>query len=482
MSGDFGLSISLPSGTLSQLQRNRNSASTPTHRGTQLFDLRNDHDNHVVEDDHGIGACDDRSGELYENETSTAQSKVHFLNEKDMEIMPFVPSDSGEDDDSDDIENKKQTNNDGNHNDHSDERSYSNSDENYSEGSNEDEIDELDNLSLSPPETMPLLVVDLDKLCGYTPTEAEEAKQLENELCRALLGVKVDNAKNEYSSETPISSGRKPQSPPEQQQNDETTSTSNYSMTGGNYYGDGFSLDFTTRAIELFQDGVARHCDTEQRQNVCADDERNKTFKHAFVPYPEYIKLPQHDNNMESTIMATSKIWKRIKHPHNIPVVNKLLHLLSICSRDIMWKHDMAMEIRRIAKEESKWQDEKIRQKEVKIWKTKTRPNELEKLYDVREAFILKLEIVRQKYDGYVKEREERVQRELLRRKENGIGTGGIAGLDWDGKVTFAFDDDVEEIVQKMLLEKREKDMGYYSSEYYNNRSQSDDSDQNYDD
>lgn len=464
MSSNLGLNITLPSGTLSQLKRDRSNNLSPPHRQYDLFDLRND--NHDSDEEENND--DDQSVEILQNivTNTTAQSQNHFLKKEDMEIMPFVPSDSG-DDDSDADSNVKDDCFDSQEEEHND-------DGYYSDGMN-DETDELDNLSLSPPETMPLLVVSLDKLCGYTPSDKNEAKQLENELCEALLGAKTNEENNDNDSTTNL---EKESAPTSSESKDEKSN-----LLTNNEYGDGFSLDFTTRAIELLEAGVAQHCDTNQQQSDFANNnEKGSLLNHAFVPYPEFMKLSQSDENGESKIMATSKIWKRIIHPHGIPVVDKLLDLLSKCSRDLMWKHDMSMEIRRIAKEERRWQEEKIRKKELKIWRTQTRPDELEKLYDVREAFILKLETVRKKYDGYVKEREERVQKELLRRKENGVGTGGIAGLDWDGKVTFAFDDDVEEIIQKILREKQENEDDVSPSGQTTDHSPSDESEDQYDD
>ncbi len=454
MSGNFGLNISLPSGTLSQLQRNRGATISSSFQQHDLLDLRNAHDYNDGDEEEEE---DDMSVELLQNKKVTAQSQITFIKPEDREIMAFVPSDSG---DSDASENNLQN---------SDEYQRGQEDTDYSDGvysdgtNNNEEVGEFDNISISPPDTMPLLVVDFEKLCGYTPTDRKEAQNLEVELCEALLGAKSKMDDYEGTISSPASIDKQ-----------STTTETNY--------GDGFSLDFTTRAIELLETGVARHCDTKQQQNEFAIDERNEKFNYAFVPYPEYMKLPKNNDNAETTIMETSKVWKRIKHPHDIPVVNKLLDLLSKCSRDLMWKYDMAIEIRRIAKEERQWQEEKQRRKELKLWRTKTRPDELAKLYDVREAFILKLETVRKKYDGYVKERDERVQAELLRRKEQGFGTGGIASLDWDGKVTFAFDDDVEEIVQKILREKQENDEGFDASEHSNCRSPSDDSEECYDD
>ena len=111
----------------------------------------------------------------------------------------------------------------------------------------------------------------------------------------------------------------------------------------------------------------------------------------------------------------------------------------------------MSREIRTIAKVEGRYKKETIRRMEVDQWRREKRPAELAKLYDVRETFVLKLDAARERCEAHKRDREVRVQRELQRRREKGIGTGGMAGLDWDGKVTFAFEDDVDDVINSMM-------------------------------
>lgn len=429
MSNSLGLNISLPSGTLSQLKASRSSrnydeTSNPSTEN-QSGIIEN---NFFCDTQNGAGGAAGFSttkGNQWgssDDDESEAENEVHNrlgLNLGDREIMPFIPSDSCSDDDGNGDWNDEDNN-------YSDDDQYVQSDD-----------QSLDNVSMSPPPTMPLLAVQLDKLCGYIPSDEHESKQLAEELCGALLGLQVDNLDVDGDRE------------------DNGESVERHEKQSG--YGDGLSLDFTARAVELLEAGVAHHMDTAQQKLIFGEenDDAHK-YNYAFVPYPEFIKVNSNnaDGDMPS-IMATAKIWKRILHPHDIAVVDKLLKLLSKCSRDLIWKHAMAMEIRRIAKEEKHWQEEKKRRREIRIWRRETRPGELAKLYEVRETFELKLSMLRTKHESYVKEREERVQKELLRRKEKGIGNGGISGLDWDSKITFAFDDDVEDIIAKMLVEKK---------------------------
>ncbi len=450
MSHSLGLNISLPSGTLSKLKASRSSKQVDswTNEGEKYDESEkiNNEKQFFVPSKKLSPLHGDESDSDNEDQWESYGENVDMIQDNsqadgdDKMIMPFVPS--GFD---------------------SDDSNESGSEDGGERSENDDSLqsdqDSLDDISLTPPISLPLLAVELDKLCGYTPSDEHEAKRLADELCEALLGVKGSEAEvGEAGSKS--------------KQNDR-----NDDLYEGYSYGDGLSLNFTSRAVELLEAGVAYHSDTLQRDTIIAnEDSDEKKLNHAFVPYPEFMQLPasQCDDD-EPSIMATTKIWKRILYPHDIPVVHRLLQLLSKCSRSLMWKYEMALEIRKIVKEERRWNEERKRQRELKIWRREKRPDELAKLYEVRETFVMKLDMVREKYEYYVKEREDRVQRELLRRKEKGIGNGGISGLDWDGKITFAFDDDVEEIVQKMMYEKRKVEADSNSIDYDSADNYSDD-------
>ena len=108
----------------------------------------------------------------------------------------------------------------------------------------------------------------------------------------------------------------------------------------------------------------------------------------------------------------------------------------------------------------------------------------------------------RERYEGFVRDRECRVAVELRRRVElvkkqrnnnrngnsssysnNGeridgvgvgesgaaiIGTGGIAGLDWDSHVTFGFGEDVEEVIQRLMEERQGNGTNGNGNDNYN--------------
>lgn len=459
MSNQLGLNISLPSGTLSQLQATNNPSkelnNTTRRTNIQVNVDTNEQDycdSSDVDDKIGLAKNDiienDDQWDDYGNDLGI-ENAIHDrtgMGVGETEIMPFIHPDSCTDDNNNDDENDK----------------YNESESNEDEYSQQSDNDSLDNISISPPISMPLLVVELDKLCGYVPSDEDEAKELKNELYQALLGIQME--------ETQVNDCNKNENDQRPEQNDKDLC-----------YGDGLSLDFITRAVELLEAGMAHHSDTLQHDLMNVQERNNLNY--VFVPYPEFLPISTNniDENSETSIMATKKIWKRILKHHDIPVVNKLLELLSKCSRSLIWKHEMAMEIRRIVKEEKENFEDRKRRKELKIWRREKRPDELAKLYDVRETFQIKLEMLRTKHEGYVREREERVHRELLRRKEKGIGNGGVAALDYDGKITFAFDD-VDEIVKNLLPDKSYSDEDYQSIESGYHDSADDDFGETYDD
>ena len=76
----------------------------------------------------------------------------------------------------------------------------------------------------------------------------------------------------------------------------------------------------------------------------------------------------------------------------------------------------MHYEISLLAKEEFILHMKRMQLQEYNDWKTNVRGERLQKLYDVRETFLLQVEVARKKHDALVEEREGRVERELRRR------------------------------------------------------------------
>jgi hypothetical protein len=478
MNGDLGISLSLPLGTSNQLEEKR--AEILGRAAASAWDQEEDQHQHHQHQQEEEEQSKPLSGDSFheDHDHDDRMSDNGGIDDEDRVIMPFHLDEQQRDirnnDDDDD-----------NDNDNDDEeggsiRSSAASSSSSSDGDDdedEDDDDNLDDLSLTPPPTMPVLSLDLEKLCGYPPKNQEECQRITTEIRAALLGVVVvvggGNGKDQKYDDDDDDDGK---------------------SKGAQ---DDTSLDFIARSNELFEAGIARHCSTDNSHDIIDyehSNESNNEHNHdnhedprAIVPYPEFLPLPPNDpsstststatatattpsTTSTSTLLSTQRIWKKIIHPHSTPIVQNLLHLLSRCNRTLIWKYQMMHEIRRIASFQSACKNRRVQRELVGVWRRETRPAELAKLYDVRETFVIRLDGARGKLRGFEEEREVRVQRELRRRVEfgqnghghghgsgsgNGKSTGGIAGLDWDTNVTFGFGEDVEDVVQKLLEERR---------------------------
>ncbi|GFH51956.1 hypothetical protein CTEN210_08432 [Chaetoceros tenuissimus] len=389
MSRDLGVNLSLPSGTFNALEQER----------VKILSFQNEDLNDTdVEDAHSIASPKPFS----EDEDSKMGEKgPDYISDEDREIMSFQPSDDDSEQNSiksEEISSK-------------------------SDASDQESRDEFDDLSLGPPKTMPSLLLDLEKLCGYQPMDKVEITGITNEMRDVLLGV-----------------------------------SSQQGFTNEDNLNDPTSLDFALKSNELFETGIAEHYTYEQKEM----EKSQEGVPLAIISYPEF--LPIEGEGGATRLESTITMWKKMTKAHDIAVVDRLLKLLCECSRDLVWKYQMMMEIRRIAKEERIKKEERYRNQQLRIWRYEKRPEKLEKLYDVRETFEIRLHAQKEKYAAFVEEREGRVQRELSRRAENGIGTGGLAGLDWSANVTFGFGDDIDEVVEQ-ILEERMNDLdddGYH--------------------
>lgn len=76
----------------------------------------------------------------------------------------------------------------------------------------------------------------------------------------------------------------------------------------------------------------------------------------------------------------------------------------------------MYQELCSLAKQEYNAQIKREQMREYTQWKETVRKERLEKLYDVRETFQLRVDVARRKHSSFVEEREQRVERELKRR------------------------------------------------------------------
>lgn len=369
---ELGLQIKLPDGTHDFIGKNRKNFTSrkndATKREQEFFD------------------SDDDSSSPSDIERSNHEISNGDILDEDREIMPFSPLDQHVNDDVEEEEEKSMF-------------------------SDDDDHDNLDDISLSPPSNLPVILIDVEKLCGYKPADEDEAAILFQQIRNSLLGP---------SEELDVSTSE-----------DQT------------------AFEYIERSNQLFEEKIARHGTDHSISSI-------KDCSLLPVNYPEFLPVEQDDGTLR--LVSTARLWKSIVYPHPINVVQNLLTLLSDCSRDIIWKYRMCLEIRNIAKAEKRWKDQRQRRDQLRRWRLEKRPAELEKLYDAREMFQIRLATSQAKYNAYCQERDLRVQNELRRRAEKGRGSGGIAGLDWDTRVTFGFGDDVDEVVSKMIQERLELD------------------------
>ena len=206
-------------------------------------------------------------------------------------------------------------------------------------------------ISLSPPSSLPVLVISLEKLCGYIPQTREDYLQQKHHVEVALYGA-------------------------------ESLSDSDDSVLS--------SLHFSKHASELLEFDIAIHSDTNFSENSSTCPEQYSTVT---ISYPEYI-LVNNDIDGDTTsehLQKVSVMWKHIQRTHPIPVVERLLKYLRICNRDMQWKYRMALYLRGLSRQELFFKKKQSNLRFREEFKLK-RKNELEKLYQTREVFESQLE------------------------------------------------------------------------------------------
>ncbi|KAL7475171.1 hypothetical protein ACHAW6_001096, partial [Cyclotella cf. meneghiniana] len=173
---------------------------------------------------------------------------------------------------------------------------------------------------------------------------------------------------------------------------------------------------------ELFESGVAAHIDSsmEAARRVTldeADDDRGGDSRRrredaslSALPYPEFIAA--NDAREKSTL----RLWKGLHASHPLPVMQRLLVHLRNTSRSLRWKVEMHEQLRLLAIEEHAEMVRRLENREYEEWKG-VRKERLEKLYEVRETFLLRVDLARDRYEKLVRERERRVAVEMRRRR-----------------------------------------------------------------
>jgi len=270
-------------------------------------------------------------------------------------------------------------------------------------------------ISLNPqPPTKPLVLVSLEELCGCLPETQEEKLLLVSDLMDSLLGSTKDDDEDDRDKEdTP--------------KKEKSKSTSEL--------GDGLSLDFDERITELFDSNVASHVDSSYPIAIsCLRDDKEEVTKkvvtpYAIIPYPEFLSdeiTNPTTLNTTTSVRSTIRLWKLLytlpitttdeQHPRISSLLSKIFSHLRNTSRSLLWKADMYTNLCHLSKSEYKTQIKRQQLQEYNIWKTSGRSERLEKLYEVRDTFVLQVDVAKKRYALLVEEREGRVDRELRRR------------------------------------------------------------------
>lgn len=267
---------------------------------------------------------------------------------------------------------------------------------------NELSVDEDDasasTISYTPPSSLPVVLVDVERLTGYTPSSETEAESLIHTVRSALWGE--EDLQNGEGSED------------EKKKEEERII---------------LARDFEERVAELFQTGLARHSDTSVDL---------QSMRFMAVDYPEY--LCRLDGSLQ--VLPTSRVWKKLLLPHDIPVVHSLLvDVLSGCSRSLLWKYDMRQEIEVLAASEEDEATRRHHEAAVLHWKSGRRKEQLDKLYTVRDTLDERLQQSRDHQKQLEDERDRAMRNELQKRRLQQC-TGGLQAFDFESTL-FAFPD-----------------------------------------
>lgn len=328
--------------------------------------------------------------------------------------------------------------------------SHSTSNDEFSGDNHHDESENNDNhlgntfqiiteehISLNPPPpTSPYVLVNLESLSGCQVKDRVEKQVLLNQLMAALLGSSTRMEENCGDSETDTNDSEK----------DDELRNKN---SRNNVLGDGLSLDFDEGVIDLFGSGSASHADSsypivitctteaegEAVANIastgCNTVEAKVVTPYAVVPYPDFLAEKTQCQQEQVTNMAmidppkilrsTLRLWKLLhtvptQHAKISPLLSRIFAHLRNSSRSLLWKASMHHEISLLAKEEYILHTKRMQVQEYNDWKENIRGERLQKLYEVRETFLVQVEVAKKTHDSLAQDREKRVERELRRR------------------------------------------------------------------
>ena len=336
-----------------------------------------------------------------------------------------------------------------------------------------------------PPPTLPLVLVNLEALTGCAPKNDADKSILLRQLMEALFGTSSNENDNTLHDQEQ-----------RHERKDNGIKCEHASMLGEKgtiirlNVGDGLSLHFDERVIELFESGVAYHVDSshpiarscmmtsseededmqeEKGESNTDSEKRRKVHPYAIVPYPEFlVELQQESTNTSTKLRSALRLWKLIQ---TTPIADatatqqkdfqmSISHLLSRifahlrnCSRSLIWKANMHIELCHLAKDEYLLQIKRQQIHEYNEWKDSARRLRLDKLYDIRETFEVQVRTAKKKYDLLAQEREKRVEIELLRRRrQRGEKSGYFSiGSGNDGKISNDVDSNVCDVDKSRL-------------------------------
>jgi hypothetical protein len=301
-----------------------------------------------------------------------------------------------------------------------DDESNKEEEEEEEEKEDEDDGDGDDELSLTPPVSLPVVLVDLERLVGYQPSSAEEVELLRAQVHTALWGS---------SDEAAVAVSN-----PQEQEGEEPKPDEDDLQ---------LASEFDERAANLFENGIARHSDTSQvlpnaelLPNADGTYDVDDSLRFIAMEYPAYVC--QGNGADPPVVLNTARVWKLLLQPHSIAVVDRLLRHLCSCSRSLLWKDSMRAELLHLAASEEDFRIRRTQSSELNLWKTARRKEQLDKLYTVRETFEHQIEIARQRLVTLEKERDDKAALEIRRRRLEQGEDLGLEAFDFASTV-FAF-------------------------------------------
>ncbi|CAN0017427.1 unnamed protein product [Scytosiphon promiscuus] len=268
------------------------------------------------------------------------------------------------------------------------------------------------------PESVPVLLVDLARVCGFRVKGAREAE---------AVGRKIRAALHE---------------------------------------------SFAERSEELFETGSAVHSDTSSLAEELhrRTEASSITSSWAVVEYPATL-------NANSTAGAsggpgvgtgavgvtTSEAWAAVTTPSSCRAVEAVRIALVGTNRHLVWKRDMLEQLEAVAASERKAREERDsaeRQAELDTWRERRR-EQLEKLIEIRPMF----------------ERRRAMAEEKLIAAGSGGGDGAAAGRDGDGEaaadpvsaaVIQSLDaklETIDDLIARLEIEEGEEGYGFVPSD-----------------